>query len=219
MGNMDDIVKIGVFGGSFDPPHEGHLAMARKAIEIFHLDRVLFVPCYQNPLKDFSGHASPFHRYVMTQLATLVEPNFLVTPIEVNKKGKSYTIDTLKDIKKTGFELYLLMGMDAFLTIGKWKDAFEIPKLSKIAVFTRNEKVEESDVPAEIASQSIMISGFEMSVSSTEIRKKVRDGEPINRDVAPTVEIYIKKYDLYRHFRDQNRLIEDPIKDYFIKGI
>lgn len=216
---MENIEKIGILGGSFDPPHEGHLAMARKAREMFELDKILFVPCYENPLKDFSGYASPYHRYVMTQLAALIEPDFLVTPLEINKKGKSYTIDTLRDIKKTNYELFLIMGMDAFLTIGKWKDVDEIVSLSRIAVFARNENVENSDVPSEIARQSIIVGGFDIDISSTEIRRKIRSGEPVEREIPPMVNIYIQKYELYLHFRDQNRLIENPIKDYFVKGI
>lgn len=217
---LKDISKLGILGGSFDPPHEGHLAMARKAMEIFGLDKILFVPCHQNPLKDFSGHASPYHRYVMTQLATLIEPNFLVTPLEINRKGKSFTIDTLRDIHKTGYSLFLLMGMDSFMTIGKWHDATEIPKLARIVVFARDENCPpDADIPPEIAKDSTIIGGFDMDISSTEIRKKIRVGESVDREISPTVSVYIKKYELYQHFRDQNRLIDDPIKNYFIKGI
>ena len=213
---MEKIKKIGLLGGSFDPPHRGHLEMARKAIEISGLDLVVFVPCHQNPLKDFTGYASPFHRYVMTQLAALVEERFLVTPIEINRKGKSYMIETLKDLKKTGYEICLLMGMDAFLTIGKWKDVSQFPEYCQIMVFTRDEAPEKTDLPSEILEISNMVSGFNIDLSSTEIRKKVRNGEPINHEVPPMVEIYIQKYELYRHFRDQNRLIDNPPKDYFI---
>jgi len=167
-------------------------------------------------MKDITGHASPFHRYVMTQLATLVEPNYVVTPLELNRKGKSYTIDTLKDLKKTGYELHLLMGMDAFVTIGKWKDINSFPEYCNIVIFTRDEFKWEIDIPSEIRKISNVVTGFDVDVSSTEIRKKVRTGENIDREVSPMVQVYIRKYELYRNFRDQNRLIDNPPKDYFL---
>lgn len=216
---MEKIEKIGIIGGSFDPPHEAHLAMARKARDEFSLDQIIFVPCHQNPLKDFTGHASPHHRYVMCQLATLVEDDFPVTPIELNRGGLSYTIDTLREIARTGFELFLIIGMDSFLTINEWKDSHLYPELCKLIVFSREKESNIEKIPDEILRVSSFITGFDMNVSSTEIRKKVRSGEGIDRDVAPMVDVYIRKYELYKHFRDQNRLIDDQPKEFFIKGI
>jgi nicotinate-nucleotide adenylyltransferase len=217
---VKDDMKIGVFGGSFDPPHEAHLAMARLAIDKFSLDKILFVPCFQNPLKDITGHASPFHRYVMAQLASLVEDDFLVTPLEIRRQGISYTIDTLKDLSKTGYELFLIMGLDAFRTIGKWKDSDLFHEYCNLIVFTRDGYDSSADdhIPQSILDSTFFLNGFDMKISSTEIRKAIRDGGSTQGFIPTTVKLYIDKYELYRHFRDQNRLIDDPIKEFFIKG-
>lgn len=215
---MEKIRKIGIIGGTFDPPHEAHLAIARLARDTFNLDSVLLVPCNQNPMKDFTGYASPHHRYVMCQLATLVEKDFPVSPIELNRGGISYTIDTLRDIARTGFELFLIVGMDAYLTISEWKDSELYPELCDFIVFSREEDIKVGSVSDKILKSSHFVGGFDMDVSSTQIRKKVRNNENIDRDVAPMVGVYIKKYELYKHFRDQNRLIDNHPKDFFIKG-
>ncbi|MBU1022644.1 nicotinate-nucleotide adenylyltransferase [bacterium] len=216
---MENIKRLGILGGSFDPPHEAHLAMARKACNAFKLDKVMFIPCHQNPLKDITGHASPYHRVTMCQLATLVEDDFPVTPLEVIRGGISFTIDTLKDLKKTGAELHLLLGLDSYLTIGEWKDADLYPKYCKLIVFTRDGDFEDKVVPAKIRKITQFITGFDMPISSTDIRKMVRSGKKIERLVTPLVDVYIKKYELYKHFRDQNRLIDDPIKKFFLRGV
>ena len=216
--NNEKTSRIGIFGGSFDPPHEAHLAMARIARDKFELERVVFVPCNQNPLRDITGHASPFHRFVMTQLATLVEDGFMVTPLELNRGGKSYTIDTLSAFHRTQCKLFLMMGMDSFQTLERWKGIEKYPELCELIVFSRDTEKPENNIDENLLRVSHFIPGFDMDISSTEIRKKVRLGESLDNSISPMVKVYIGKYELYQHFRDQNRLINDPIADFFIKG-
>jgi nicotinate-nucleotide adenylyltransferase len=216
--NNEKTSRIGIFGGSFDPPHEAHLAMARIASERFELERVVFVPCNQNPLRDITGHASPFHRYVLTQLATLVEDKFLVTPLELNRGGMSYTIDTLNAFHRTECKLFLIMGADSFQTIDRWKSVEKYSSLCELIVFSRDAEKPENVIDENILGISHFVSGFDMDISSTEIRKKVRLGESLDNSISPMVKVYIEKYELYQHFRDQNRLINDPIGDFFVKG-
>ncbi|MBB6145656.1 nicotinate-nucleotide adenylyltransferase [Silvibacterium bohemicum] len=136
-------MKVGFFGGSFDPPHRGHIALARLAIEQLELDRVLIAPVGTQPLKRDQGAATPFDdRVAMVQLAIAGEPRMEVSLVDAPRKDgrPNYTIDTVNELRQTlspDDTLYCLMGADSFLTIGKWDRAGELLLLCNFVVGSR----------------------------------------------------------------------------------
>lgn len=133
-------MKIGIFGGSFDPVHKGHLEIAKYAINELNLDKLIFVPAYSSPFKTTKKTASGEYRIKMIQLATDGEDKIEVSDFEVKRGGVSYTIDTLKYFKNKykNDQLLLLIGSDNLMSLNKWKNIDEICKLAKIVVFKRS---------------------------------------------------------------------------------
>ena len=138
-------MKIGIYGGTFDPPHLGHMEAARAAVAVLGLDKLIFIPAKQPPHKALSVQSAlPEQRLDMTRLMAdgLLMPGVAeVSDLELNRPGKSYTVDTLRVLKGKypDDELWLLMGTDMFLTLQTWYQAEEIMKLAGIAAFARNE--------------------------------------------------------------------------------
>jgi nicotinate-nucleotide adenylyltransferase len=190
-------------GGTFDPIHYGHLVTAEEALWQFSLDEVLFVPTGQPWMKDRPDVSPPEHRYLMTVIAVSSNPHFRVSRLELDREGPTYTVDTLwalKDQYGEKTELFFVSGADAILEIFGWKDPEEILGLARfiaatrpgydIARFereapTRHPNVEVMSVPA-------------LAISSTDIRRRVREGSPIRYLVPEGVKTYIEKSGLYR---------------------
>lgn len=132
--------RIGVFGGTFDPPHLGHLLLAEEIREDFELDEVYFMPCNQPPHKERPDLSEAKHRFAMVVAATLQNPAFVASPIEVNRPGKSYSIDTLHillDDLGSDTEAVFIAGLDSFLEIETWKDWEELLDLCHFIVVSR----------------------------------------------------------------------------------
>jgi len=132
--------RIGVFGGTFDPPHLGHLLLAEEIREDFELDEVYFMPCNQPPHKDRTDLSEAKHRFAMVVAATLQNPAFVASPIEVNRPGKSYSIDTLHILLEDlgeNTEIVFIAGLDSFLEIETWKDWEELLELCHFIVVSR----------------------------------------------------------------------------------
>jgi len=129
-------MKIGVFGGTFDPVHVGHLAIAQAALDSAQLDRVVFVPARRSPLKDREAVASADDRYSMLVSATKPEPRFAVSRVELDRDGPSFTVDTLEALRKEG-DLYLILGSDALSDLARWKSPYRIRQLATILVARR----------------------------------------------------------------------------------
>ncbi|MFC5860836.1 nicotinate (nicotinamide) nucleotide adenylyltransferase [Acidicapsa dinghuensis] len=147
-----DLRRVAFFGGSFDPPHLGHLAIARAAREALSLDRVLFAPVGLQPLKPLGSSANFDDRVAMTRLAIAQEPGFEVSLLDAPKPGETgatranYTIDTLRRLRKmlpAGSELFLLLGADSFRTLHHWHQAAEIPFVARLIVASRPASTEE----------------------------------------------------------------------------
>ena len=149
-------MRIGVMGGTFDPIHLGHLRAAEGICGAFELDQVIFVPAGKPPHKDHGVEASASQRYEMASLAAASAPYFAVSPIELNRPGRSYSIDTIREFRsRYGQEstIYVIMGADAFQDIATWKDAGALISLAQLIVIARPgwrlDEVERSMTPSQ----------------------------------------------------------------------
>lgn len=194
-------MRTGIFGGSFDPPHNGHLALCLYARELSRLDH-LIVSVSKNPFKA-SADASDEDRAVMTGL--LVDEvnsvgTFAKTSIwELHQPGPSYTVNLLRHVKKLypDDELVLLTGEDSYRQMPQWKNYSDIPRLCMIAVFGRATGAPVSEVCGESLPPANLYD-FNMPVSATEIRALVASGKPFAHLVPPSIASYIDSHDLYR---------------------
>ncbi len=192
--------KIGIMGGTFDPIHYGHLVTAEEVRVKFGLTDVIFVPSGNPPHKIGRKITCVEHRYLMTVLATVTNLFFSVSRVEIDRKGPSYAIDTITQLKSMAgdeTELYFITGADAFLQMDKWYKAEELVKMCNFVAATRpgypierldnrfSKYIEIVEVPA-------------LSISSTDIRKRVKEGRSIKYLLPEAVEDYIFKNGLYR---------------------
>lgn len=187
-------MRIGVLGGSYNPPHIGHLLIASDAFEALSLDRLLIVPAHLNPLKGFDSSApSASQRLEMVQRAFGNDPRFEVTSMEIDRGGLSYTVDTLETLsaKSPGAELILLLGMDSFQSFGQWKHPERIRELAKLAVITRG------DSSVSMPEGVTPVTTRRIDVSSSEIRARLAAGRSIKGFVAESVESFIAAAKLY----------------------
>jgi nicotinate-nucleotide adenylyltransferase len=133
-------MRIGIMGGTFDPIHLGHLRAAEEIYWAFGMDRIIFVPAARPPHKDEAVAASAMHRYEMVSLATVFTPYFTVSPIELQREGKSYSVETVREFQKAAgpdTRLYFVVGVDAFLEMSAWKEAEELLRLARVVVAAR----------------------------------------------------------------------------------
>lgn len=185
---------IGLFGGSFDPIHHGHLIVGRVAAEALGLDVLRFVPAREQPFKQGRHGTSPEHRAAMLSLAIAGSPGFEVELSELQRPGPSYTVDTLRTLqqREPGAELVLLLGADAAAELTAWREADQIPRLARIAVFAR---------PGSPAVHSPWVSAVvqvpALDISATEIRNRVCRGQSIRYWVPDAIAEYIERHRLY----------------------
>ena len=193
-------------GGTFDPPHQAHLAVAREAWIRLDLSCVMFIPAGQPWLKSESVVSPAADRFEMVRLAISPFPYFRLSSVEVDRLGPSYTVDTLAQLKVdlgSGSELYFLVGWDALAQLPKWRQASEIIRLSRLVAVPRSgyprPDVEalESDIPG-IADRVLFLDMPQMDISATEIRNRVARGESIADLVPEPVDAYIRERGLYR---------------------
>ena len=208
------IKSIGLLGGSFDPIHLGHTQIAKTVLQSCQLDEIQFIPNHQ-PATDKILQATPEQRLDMVKLAILHEPHFTVNDIEVLRKGRSYTIDTLKAVrlKHPNQSLNFIMGLDAFLTINLWQGHDEYMSLCNIIIVNRgvNNRIENS--PAEDLFHNhyttsiksihehthghiILLNTPSLNISSTHIRQHPHAAKS-KENIHPEVQRYIIKNKLY----------------------
>ena len=185
------MLRLGLYGGSFDPIHHGHLILARQALEDLSLDRIIFIPAAESPFKLNHSSASPADRYTMVQLAVEGEPAFLVDPLEIDRQAPSYTIDTARayHAQHPGDRLFFLVGEDHVAALPKWNEFEELGRLVQFAILSR------SDLPLKVE-YPVVRRRFDLS--STEIRNRVANDLPISYLVPEKVLRYIQKRELYR---------------------
>ena len=192
-------------GGTFDPIHNGHLILAEHSRTQFNLEKVLFIPTGKPPHKSEKDISSINYRYDMTLLATSTNPHFYLSPIEIQREGTTYTIDTIKYLhnKYENMELYFILGADSFYDIDKWKDYNELLNLCRFIVSKRpdidNKQLEDkSGELSQIYKDSIYILEAPLiDISSTDIRNRVKSKLSIQYLVPETVRFYIEKNKLY----------------------
>ncbi len=193
------IRRIGIFGGSFDPPHIGHLIIAELSRLTLNLDLVVFVPAYRPPHKQGKHPATAGDRLAMTKLAVKGNRALRVSDIELKRKGVSYTVDTVKAFQRryAKAEIYLIVGGDSLLQFHRWKNPGAIMAAASLAVFRRPGSIHpKSKVPP---SKISWVKGPLMEVSSSDIREKIRDGKSIQYMVRDNVLAYITRRKLYRN--------------------
>jgi nicotinate-nucleotide adenylyltransferase len=195
---------IGILGGTFNPPHRGHLALARHARAELGLERVLLVPTHSAPHKGDDEDPGPERRLEMCRLAVGSEeggPGLEVCGLEVERGGPSYTVDTLKAISESDpeAELTFIVGADMARTLGTWREPRELVELARLAVAEREDAGRE-DVLRALDPLGARVGFLEMGmldVSSSQVRDRVRHGEPIEGLLAPAVAEYIAEHGLY----------------------
>ena len=190
-------MKIGIFGGTFDPIHEGHLFLARAARDQYHLDKILFVPAFIPPHKTGRRDMTPApYRYSMVEMGIRDERDFEVSDIEFNRPEVSYTVDTLRAFKTRypDDEFFLITGSDTAVEIPGWREPEEIKKMASVLVAGR-----PGHAAGAGGSGLLWIDMPPHDISSSEIRRKIAAGEPIGEKIiSQNVENYIRKMKLYQ---------------------
>ena len=190
--------RIGIFGGSFDPVHNAHVALAKVALEQLALDEIRWVPVWQAWQK--SRRLAPAEdREAMVRLAIAGEPRFVVDRIELRRRGISYTLDTVRelDAAEPGNEWVLILGQDQYATLHTWRDWRELVARVTLAIANRPD-IDAAPNPQIARVPHQMVSLPMMDVSSTEVRRRVAAGESIASLVPPAVASYIERRQLYR---------------------
>jgi len=193
--------RIGIFGGAFDPIHNGHLTVAEYARHNFNLDFILFIPTGTPPHKGKITFNE--HRYLMTLLAIADNPNFCVSRLELDRTGESYTIDTLRSLKtKTDAQLFFIIGADA--TTETWKESENLPQLCQFIRVTR---------PGYAAANAFEIPGID--ISGTMLRDRIKNSQPIKYLLPTAVEKYIYDMQLYKLDKTDNSDKADQIAEIY----
>jgi len=189
-------MKIGICGGTFDPFHRGHLEPVLAARDQLQWDRILYIPAWKQPFKSDRESASAYHRFAMAVLATNSHDDVYVSPMELQRGGTSYTIDTLDALHAQwpGAELDWIIGADNVADLLKWKDPDRLFAMTRFAVLQRD--AGQAIPPA--GANIIFLDTPLVPISSTEIRRRVRNGEPIDAFVDPSVSRYILRNGLYK---------------------
>lgn len=195
--------RIGLLGGTFDPPHYGHLLAAHEAAWQLDLERVLFLPARQNPLKREEPISSAEARCAMIELAIADNPRFELSRLDLDRPPPSFTVDLLRGLAAVDRELYFLAGADILPELPRWYAPAEILELARLVIVRRPGTPEpdlsrlDAALPGAGKRVTVLrIPGVE--ASSTILRTRVREGKPIRYLTPPAVEKYIQEHRLYR---------------------
>lgn len=220
-------MRLGLFGGSFNPIHNGHLAIARKAHEVLGLDRTLFIPTGDPPHKQDGALAPAHHRYEMVRLAIAETPGFELSDIEIVRQGKSYSIDTVRALQRqygSGTTLHFLIGLDAFLDLPSWREPEALLAACSFVVISRPGQVfqklatlpflqhitteqlapldtgalDRLHLPLPSGQQIICLPLPPSQISASDIRHRIQCGAMLANLLPPPVESYILRQQLYR---------------------
>lgn len=224
-------LRLGLLGGSFNPVHNGHLAIARRTLEVLELDQILFIPTSQPPHKPNSSLAPAQDRYEMVRLAIASEPSFASSDAEIRRPGKSYSIDTVRLLQQqygAQTQLFFLIGIDAFLDFPTWRDPLALLELCTFVVLSRPGlsfeslstvallppipqssladldagRISQLDVPLK-KEHLTLLQLPPSAVSASDVRARIRRRLPAANLLPPLVESYILQHHLYQE--DRNR--------------
>jgi nicotinate-nucleotide adenylyltransferase len=216
--------RIGAFGGTFDPIHNGHIASAREVVRNFELDRLLIIPAHRPPHKTRRAISDPYHRYTMAVLATLDEPRLVVSTLELEAPERPYTVETIgrvREIYGEGAELFFIMGADSFHEVNTWRESERVLQSANWVVVARpGHDISIAHLPEHLRAQIVDLRGgrkpaiertasrrptstfltdyVREDLSSTLIREAVRNRQEIEGLVPREVGSYIEKYELYK---------------------
>lgn len=190
-------MRIGICGGTFDPFHHGHLEPVLAARETMQWDRVLYIPAWRQPFKTHLDAAPGAHRFAMTALAIRDHDLLYVSPVELDRGGISYSVDTLEELHRqySGASFDWIIGDDNLRDLDRWKDTKRLFKLTRFVVLSRQPTADSRQPPG---STIVFAHNATVPISSTEIRRRVRSGESIDAFVDPLVSRYIHHYGLYK---------------------
>ncbi len=198
-------MKLGIFGGTFDPVHYGHLKPAAAVAAALSLDRLIFVPACRAPGKETAVPAPAAHRVAMLALALEGRHDFVISLSELDRGGTSYTVDTLRAFSReyAADERFFLLGTDALAGFDAWREPGEILRLARLATFVREpheaDVLERSAAVAAHRSSVLLFDSVRVKISSTDVRRAATRGESLSGRTPPAVEEYIVKHGLYRH--------------------
>ena len=201
------MTKIGIFGGSFDPIHFGHIYLAMQAKDEAELDRIIFVPATLQPFKLDRKATDGRHRAEMIELSVQNYDGAIVSPYELNRDEVSYTVNTLRHFRDefgNSAEIYFITGTDAFLKIDTWKNADEILSGYSFIIGSRpgyrddELKAKIDELKSKYGCNIIVVHNTQIDVSSTELREKLKNGESVKDYINPKVERYIQENGLYK---------------------
>ncbi len=196
-------MKIGIFGGAFNPVHTGHIRLAQNYLKALELDRIIFIPTAVAPHKSSGEFVSASDRFNMLSLATRGMSEFEISDIEFKREGKSYTYDTLCELKElySDDELYLIMGSDQFLSFASWYNPEKIANMATLCTASRNdedyEKLLEYKKQNSYLKDAVITDFAVFEISSSKLRAMIKNGEDISKFVPKAVEEYIKERELY----------------------
>jgi nicotinate-nucleotide adenylyltransferase len=199
-------MRIGIFGGTFDPPHEGHRKFAEEFIDRLKLDRLLVIPTFIPPHKEHDDTADSADRFNMVKLMFDENEKVTVSDLELRREGKSYTCDTVRELSEIypDDELIFLLGSDMLLSFHTWRQPEEIIRYVKICAVTRSGDIGEKTLKAYVdehfptyKNRFIICSFIPLEISSTEIRQNVKCGKKIDGMVSEQILKYIREKELY----------------------
>ncbi|NOS83666.1 MAG: nicotinate-nucleotide adenylyltransferase [Ignavibacteria bacterium] len=195
--------RIGIFGGTFDPVHNGHLIMAENVKDQMHLDEVMFIPSRIPPLKDIDNVSDAAHRVNMLKLAIAGNDAFTYSDVELNMPGTepNYTVKTLLKLRdeysRYEVKFYLIIGMDQLINLHKWKDPGKLFLLSEVIIINRPGYLIQQ-VENEYSRQGIFVPVPNIDISATDIRFRINEKRSIKYLVPQAVENYIYENNLYK---------------------
>jgi nicotinate-nucleotide adenylyltransferase len=224
-------MRLGLLGGSFDPVHNGHLAIARQTREALELDRILFIPTSHPPHKPTGSLAPAQDRYEMVRLAIASDPSFAISDVEIRRPGKSYSIDTIRLLQHeygAHTQLFFLIGLDAFLDFPSWRDPLIVLELCSFVVLSRPglsfrslstisllppipyssladlDAGQTSRIETPLGTQRLIYLKLPPSpISASDVRSRIKQGLPVANLLPPLVESYILQHHLYQEERDR----------------
>ena len=200
---MPSVKRIALYGGTFDPVHSGHLEVARKVLELFEIEQVIFIPAQLAPHKVGRPVTEPIHRYAMLALATQDDRRLAISTFELDAPDRRYTVDTVAEFQRLlgeDTELYFIMGADSWSEIKTWRDWERLLRMTNHIVVTRP-GYELPPAPPELKEKISFTDAVMKDVSATNIRRLANEGryDELDQLVPRSVANYIRKYGIYRN--------------------